>query len=92
MSNPEWLANYDAGRRLDALHTSRATWCHREHPELAGKQIAYFSAEFALHQSLPIYAGGLGALAGDHCKEASDLGCRSSASASCIRRAIFIRA
>jgi starch phosphorylase len=35
---------------------------------------AYFSAEFALHQSLPIYAGGLGVLAGDHCKEASDLG------------------
>ena len=36
--------------------------------------IAYFSAEFALHQSLPIYAGGLGVLAGDHCKEAGDLG------------------
>src|SRR6478735_4564842 len=36
--------------------------------------IAYFSAEFALHQSLPIYAGGLGVLAGDHCKEAADLG------------------
>ncbi len=40
----------------------------------SGKSIAYFSAEFALHQSLPIYAGGLGVLAGDHCKEASDLG------------------
>ena len=37
-------------------------------------RIAYFSAEFALHQSLPIYAGGLGVLAGDICKEASDLG------------------
>ena len=36
--------------------------------------VAYFCAEFALHQSLPIYAGGLGVLAGDHCKEASDLG------------------
>jgi starch phosphorylase len=36
--------------------------------------IAYVSAEFAFHQSLPIYAGGLGVLAGDHCKEASDLG------------------
>ncbi len=40
----------------------------------AARPIAYFSAEFALHQSLPIYAGGLGVLAGDHCKEASDLG------------------
>ena len=36
--------------------------------------VAYFCAEFALHTSLPIYAGGLGVLAGDHCKEASDLG------------------
>ena len=43
-------------------------------PQLTGQSIAYFSAEFALHQSLPIYAGGLGVLAGDHCKEASDLG------------------
>ena len=41
---------------------------------LGGGSIAYFSAEFALHQSLPIYAGGLGVLAGDHCKEAADLG------------------
>ena len=45
---------------------------HR-YPDVHGP-IAYFSAEFALHQSLPIYAGGLGVLAGDHCKEASDLG------------------
>ncbi|MDX8394496.1 MAG: alpha-glucan family phosphorylase [Mariprofundales bacterium] len=36
--------------------------------------IAYFSAEFGLHESLPIYSGGLGILAGDHCKSASDLG------------------
>ena len=43
-------------------------------PQLQRQPIAYFSAEFALHQSLPIYAGGLGVLAGDHCKEASDLG------------------
>src|SRR5262245_65677683 len=75
ISKPEWLANYDAAvARLDAMETSRSTWCDREHPELSGKQIAYFSAEFALRQSLPIYAGGLCVLAGDHCKEASDLG------------------
>lgn len=35
--------------------------------------IAYFCAEFGLHESLPIYSGGLGILAGDHCKAASDL-------------------
>ena len=70
MARPEWLANYDAAvARLDAMRASHFTWCHREHGDLVGKQIAYFSAEFALHQSLPIYAGGLGVLAGDHCKE-----------------------
>ena len=51
-----------------------STWWSRALPHLSGHSIAYFSAEFALHQSLPIYAGGLGVLAGDHCKEASDLG------------------
>jgi len=75
MADPEWLANYDSAiRRLDAARAAKNTWCERECPELAGRTIAYFSAEFALHQSLPIYAGGLGVLAGDHCKEASDLG------------------
>ena len=75
MARPEWLANYDAAvSRLDAMQSSHFTWCDREHSDLAGKQIAYFSAEFALHQSLPIYAGGLGVLAGDHLKSASDLG------------------
>jgi starch phosphorylase len=75
MANPEWIAIYDrAVARLDATREARGTWCERECPEIAGRSIAYFSAEFALHQSLPIYAGGLGVLAGDHCKEASDLG------------------
>ena len=74
-ADPAWLANYErAVARLDAARSARNTWCERECPELAGRTIAYFSAEFALHQSLPIYAGGLGVLAGDHCKEASDLG------------------
>jgi starch phosphorylase len=50
------------------------TWFTSTYPELANKTIAYFSAEFGLHESLPIYSGGLGILSGDHCKEASDLG------------------
>jgi glycogen phosphorylase len=58
---------------LDAARSARDTWWQHRQPEANGP-IAYFSAEFALHQSLPIYAGGLGVLAGDHCKEASDLG------------------
>jgi starch phosphorylase len=50
------------------------TWFTQTYPELADETIAYFSAEFGLHESLPIYSGGLGILSGDHCKEASDLG------------------
>ena len=73
-ADPEFLALYDAAvDALDAARSARDTWWHAPLPRSAGP-IAYFSAEFALHQSLPIYAGGLGVLAGDHCKEASDLG------------------
>lgn len=50
------------------------TWFNTKYPHLVGNTIAYFSAEFAIHNSLPLYAGGLGVLAGDYCKEASDLG------------------
>ena len=70
-----WLALYDRGvAALDAALETRNTWWSSRYPRLAGQSIAYFSAEFALHQSVPIYAGGLGVLAGDHCKEAADLG------------------
>ena len=73
-SDPAFLQLYDrAVGALDDARRAHNTWWSRTFPQLTGP-IAYFSAEFALHQSLPIYAGGLGVLAGDHCKEASDLG------------------
>jgi starch phosphorylase len=59
---------------MDRTSTATDTWWAQNVDADPGATIAYFSAEFALHQSLPIYAGGLGVLAGDHCKEASDLG------------------
>ena len=69
-----FLGLYDAAvDALDRARTAGDTWWNTRFPDSHGP-IAYFSAEFALHQSLPIYAGGLGVLAGDHCKEASDLG------------------
>lgn len=52
----------------------KKTWFNEMHGDLDGRKIAYFSAEFGLHESLPIYSGGLGILAGDHLKSASDLG------------------
>ncbi len=74
-ADPSFVALYDrAISSLDAARTARRSWWSDSAPALTGKSIAYFSAEFALHQSLPIYAGGLGVLAGDHCKEAGDLG------------------
>ncbi|MEW9700617.1 alpha-glucan family phosphorylase [Paenibacillus sp. SI8] len=51
-----------------------STWFQKQHEDQAYVKIAYFSAEFGFHESLPIYSGGLGILAGDHCKSASDLG------------------
>lgn len=55
------------------MHPDR-TWYDRAYPGQRDRLIAYFSAEFGLHEALPIYSGGLGVLAGDHCKAASDLG------------------
>ncbi|MGK2957265.1 MAG: alpha-glucan family phosphorylase [Acidimicrobiales bacterium] len=70
-----FLALYDAAiEHLDRARTAKHTWWSVRFPDLSARPLAYFSAEFALHQSLPIYAGGLGVLAGDLCKEASDLG------------------
>ncbi len=54
---------------------ARSAWAASLAPRLSPESpVAYFSAEFAIHESLPIYAGGLGVLAGDHVKSASDLG------------------
>ncbi|HEV3334133.1 MAG TPA: alpha-glucan family phosphorylase [Bryobacteraceae bacterium] len=74
-ADSSFLSMYDeAIAALDRARGAGKTWWANQFPDLSGGLIAYFSAEFALHQSLPIYAGGLGVLAGDHCKEASDLG------------------
>jgi starch phosphorylase len=60
--------------RYDREMKNGKSWFHKNYPELTDKTIAYFSFEFGLHSSLPIYSGGLGILSGDHAKEASDLG------------------
>src|SRR3954447_8207597 len=74
-ADPDFLARYDAVLAIfDAYMQPKDTWFSRAHPDAGSKTIAYFCAEFGLHESLPIYSGGLGILAGDHCKEASDLG------------------
>lgn len=55
------------------MHPTRPPWFQAQHAD-SRLLVAYFCAEYGLHESLPIYSGGLGVLAGDHCKTASDLG------------------
>lgn len=72
-----FLAQMDRiARGLENYMRSPSTWFRRTHPELVNDEfkIAYFSMEFGLTESLPIYSGGLGVLAGDHLKSSSDLG------------------
>src|SRR5271168_3526589 len=65
--------NYVYRRQQEYLKADR-TWGSMNAGVLRPRPVAYFSAEFGLHESLPIYSGGLGVLAGDHIKSASDLG------------------
>jgi starch phosphorylase len=64
--------NYAYRRQQEYLQADR-TWGATHASVLRPRPVAYFSAEFGLHESLPIYSGGLGVLAGDHIKSASDL-------------------
>ena len=73
--DPDFLARYD--RVMEWVSSDQQpdrTWFARRHPDLRTRPVAYFCAEFGPHSSVPISSGGLGILAGDHCKTASDLG------------------
>jgi len=75
MADPEFRA--ELRRVLDWVageQSNELTWFGHTWPDLRERPVAYFCAEFGLHNSVPIYSGGLGILAGDHCKAASDLG------------------
>ncbi len=84
----DFLASFDAVlTEFSRTHDTSGTWYRRTHG-LDGT-VAYFSAEFGLHNSVPIYSGGLGILAGDHCKTASDLGVSLVAVGLFYRRGYF---
>jgi starch phosphorylase len=75
LQEPAFAADVrDVLKRFNAYMEERDTWAAQNAQKLEGKPVAYFSAEFGLHETLPIAAGGLGILAGDHAKSASDLG------------------
>ena len=74
-TSAEYLKRYDTVLvAFDTYMAAKDTWFATAYPESTDRTIAYFSAEFGLHESLPIYSGGLGILSGDHVKEASDIG------------------
>lgn len=71
----EYMRRYEIiMNRFRRYMETRSRWFHEAFPDKRELTIAYFSAEYGLHHSLPMYAGGLGFLAGDHLKECSDLG------------------
>jgi len=73
--NKDYLEQYDKVLAdFDAYLGNETPWFTREHPQDSNKTVAYFSMEFGLHETLPIYSGGLGVLSGDHLKGSSDLG------------------
>ncbi len=74
-NDPSFLAQYDrVVATFDTELRNGHLWFTEQYPDLRRAAGGYFSAEFGLHGSLPIYSGGLGVLSGDHCKEVSDLG------------------
>ncbi|MGJ3251523.1 MAG: alpha-glucan family phosphorylase [Elainellaceae cyanobacterium] len=76
LEDPSYLSRLnDLVSRFDAYLSETNTWANRVSPQISREHpVAYFCAEFGIHESLPIYSGGLGILAGDHLKSASDLG------------------
>jgi starch phosphorylase len=78
-----FLAHMDRVEKAFDNYMSADTWFHETYAQADRNgssdpthelRIAYFSAEFGIHQSIPVYSGGLGVLSGDHLKSASDLG------------------
>jgi starch phosphorylase len=76
LPDPSFMAQYNkVVERFDHYMSGNlGTWYQTAYPDRQQEQIVYFSAEYGLHEVLPIYSGGLGVLSGDHCKTASDLG------------------
>jgi starch phosphorylase len=75
LDDPDFMVTYTTLlEAFDAyMANGREHWYARNHGDDMSGPVAYFCAEYGLHETLPIYSGGLGVLAGDHCKSASDM-------------------
>ena len=74
MATSEFREHLDELRKLKETANSREAWFQKNYPQSELTNVAYFSMEFMLSEALPIYSGGLGNVAGDQLKSASDLG------------------
>lgn len=73
--DPEFLKEYDkVVKDFNDYISSKDTWFKKNYPNNSTDLIAYFSAEYGLDETIPIYSGGLGILSGDHMKSSSDMG------------------
>lgn len=75
LTDSEFMDRYNKVMKDFFHYTSTDdTWFNKSYTDYKNERIIYFSAEYGLHEVLPVYSGGLGVLSGDHCKSASDLG------------------
>ncbi len=74
LADPAFRKNIDDLRQIRRVAEEKPAWFQQTHPQAALSCVAYFSMEFMLSEALPIYSGGLGNVAGDQLKAASDLG------------------
>jgi glycogen phosphorylase len=74
LGDASFMAHLDRVMRQLEAYLNRPTWFQKNFPDRGEMKVAYFSMEFGIDTCLPIYSGGLGVLAGDHMKSASDLG------------------
>jgi glycogen phosphorylase len=90
-SNPDFQKHLADLHREKMIAEESETWFQKAHPRSGVSKIAYFSMEFMLSEALPIYSGGLGNVAGDQLKAATNLGVPVTAIACCTNKAIFGR-
>jgi starch phosphorylase len=75
LSNKDFLEKIEkVAEKFKSYIETRKELSKRDFPDFVNNPVAYFTAEFGLHESIPIYSGGLGILSGDHAKSASDIG------------------
>ena len=72
--DPGFTTQYRRTREELSEYMTKEAWYSQQYGQFAAPRIAYFCAEFGLTECIPIYSGGLGVLAGDHLKSASELG------------------